>query len=189
MSSTAADNVLADFSSAIPARRALEQRFDRLLAENGPALSRMAGSYTHSTSDRDDLFQEIAMAVWQALPHFRGDCSERTFLFRIAQNRALSYLARNRYRGMRKKEESEDELEMPDPRPDPEASLAREQQGERLFSAIRLLPVIYRQVVTLTLEGIEYREIAQILGISESNVGVRLNRGRRVLRGLLEDQR
>ena len=79
--------------------------------------------------------------------------------------------------------------ELPDPRPDPEAGLAREQQGARLLKAIRLLPVLYRQVVTLTLEGIEYREIAQILGISESNVGVRLNRGRHMLRRLLEDQR
>jgi RNA polymerase sigma-70 factor (ECF subfamily) len=49
--------------------------------------------------------------------------------------------------------------------------------------------LIYRQVITLTLEGLSYREIAQVLGIGESNVGVRLNRARQLLRTTLEDER
>jgi RNA polymerase sigma-70 factor (ECF subfamily) len=175
MSSTVINAVLS-------ARSVLEQRFDRLLADNGPALARLAGSYTNSVSDRDDLLQDIAMAVWQALPRFRGECSERTFLFRIAHNRAIAHLSRSRSRG-----EVDEEVELPDPRPTPEAGLVREQQGERLSQAVRALPVLYRQVVMLALEGLEYSEIAQILGISESNVGVRLNRAKQMLRKLLED--
>src|ERR1035441_8452785 len=85
-------------STNILDRATLEQRFDRLLAANGPALARLAASYTNTATDRDDLLQEIAMAVWQALRAFRGECSPRTFLFRIAHNRAIAYLVRSRAR-------------------------------------------------------------------------------------------
>ncbi len=157
-------------------------RFDRLLAANGPALVRLAASYTNTASDRDDLFQDIAVALWEALPRFRGDCSERTFLFRIAHNRGIAHLTRRRSPGIEK-------TDLRDPRPDPEVELSREQEGQRLLKAIHRLPVIYRQVITLTLEGIGYTEIAEILGIGESNVGVRLNRARQMLRELLENRK
>src|SRR5215469_9476703 len=77
-------------------RTSWKEQFERILAEHGPALSRLAGSYTHTRSDRDDLLQETAFAIWQALPRFRGECSERTFIFRIAHNRAIAYLSRYR---------------------------------------------------------------------------------------------
>lgn len=163
----------------------LEQRFDRLLAENSPALARLAASYTNTATDCDDLFQEIAMALWQALPRFRGECSDRTFLFRIAHNRAIAFLARYRSRAA----QTGAEIEMPDPAPDPESGLIREQRGRQLVRAIHRLPVLYRQIVMLALEDMDYAEIAQVLGISESNVGVRLNRARQMLRELLEEPR
>jgi RNA polymerase sigma factor (sigma-70 family) len=91
----------------------LDRDFDRLLAANGPALGRLAASYTNTLSDRDDLLQEIVLAVWQALRTFRGECSERTFLFRIAHNRAIAYLSRTRSQVS----ETVDELEVHDPAP------------------------------------------------------------------------
>jgi RNA polymerase sigma-70 factor (ECF subfamily) len=167
---------------AITARAELERLFDRLLAENGGALSRLAASYTNATADRDDLVQEIALAIWRALPHFRGEGSERTFIFRIAHNRAVTYLTRWRARGAGAVEGTE----VADTAPDPEAGLARDQQGARLRRAVHSLPLPYRQVVTLMLEGMEYEEIAQVLGISESNVGARLSRARQMLRESME---
>jgi RNA polymerase sigma-70 factor (ECF subfamily) len=163
-------------------RLTLEPQFDRLIAANGPALTRLAASYTNTVSDRDDLVQEIAMALWQALPGFRNECSERTFLFRIAHNRAITYLSRSRSRHVRG-----EEIEAYDPALGPEARLVREQQAERLRRAIHRLPVVYRQVITLSLEGLGYGEIAEVLGISENNVGVRLTRARQILRELLEE--
>ena len=62
----------------------MEDKLQKLLAANGPALLRLAASYTRNQSDRDDLFQEISLAIWKALPSFRGNSSERTFMFRIA---------------------------------------------------------------------------------------------------------
>ena len=160
------------------------ERFDRLLAANGPALQRLASSYTNTTSDRDDLFQDIAVALWQALPRFRGECSERTFLFRIAHNRAIDYL-----RSRRDLNAIDAEDLLPDARLDPEAGLSEQQQGERLHQAIHRLPLPYRQVITLVLEEMSYGEIAQVLGITETNVGVRLNRARQLLRNILENRK
>src|SRR5436190_12595419 len=165
------------------ARAAREQQFHQLLSDNGGALSRLAWSYTTNPSDRDDLFQDIALAIWKALPGFRGESSERTFIFRIAHNRAITYIAQRRPSAT-----PADEVELPDPRPNPEKGFAKEQQETRLFEAIHRLPIEYRQVITLTLEGMSYSEIAEVLGIGESNVGVRLNRARQMLRQLMEVQ-
>ncbi len=179
---TEADFIDAEASRPLD-RITLVQHFDRLIAANGPALTRLAASYTNTLSDRDDLVQEIAMALWQALPRFRGECSERTFLFRIAHNRAIAHLARSRSHPV-----VGEEVEVQDPTPDPEAGLAREQGVERLRRAIHQLPLVYKQVISLSLEGLGYGEIAEVLGITESNVGVRLTRARQLLRESLEKQ-
>ena len=98
-SCTETDAAMADVTLFATLDRAiLEQEFDSLLAANGPALARLAASYTNTSSDRDDLLQEIALAVWQALRAFRGECSPRTFLFRIAHNRAIAHLSRSQAR-------------------------------------------------------------------------------------------
>ena len=70
----------------------VEQRLTALLTVHGSALTRLAASYVNATADRDDLVQDIVVAIWRALPRFRGECSERTFIFRIAHNRAIAYM-------------------------------------------------------------------------------------------------
>ena len=164
-----------------PAR---EQRFLTLLKANLPALGRLAGSYAGSTGERDDLLQEIALALWQALPRFRGECSERTFLFRIAHNRCINHIAR------RRPMESLQAMEL-DPADDArpiEMSLGQAQDSARLLQAVHRLPLIQRQVIVLALEDMDYQEIASVLGISETNVGVRLNRARTTLKRLMGER-
>ena len=163
-------------------RADFDQRFTTLMKAEGAALARLAGSYARTAGDREDLFQDIAVAIWQALPRFRGECSERTFLFRIAHNRGIAHLARRRVLTV----EAGEDLELRDARPDPEQSLSAEQQGRRLRDAVVALPVVYRQVVTLALEGLSYAEIGAVLGITESNVGARLTRARQMLRTRLK---
>ena len=157
------------------------ERFDNLLAVHGPALGRLAASYTGGAAEREDLLQEIVFAIWQALPRFRGECSERTFVFRIAHNRAISFVGRRRLPLV----DGNQELEVSTAALDPERALSIEQEGQRLLDAIRRLPLPYAQVVTLTLEEMTYAEIGEVLGISETNVGARLTRARDMLRTLL----
>ena len=163
---------------------AIEQRFDQLLLREGPALMRLAGAYTRTRSDRDDLFQEIVLAIWQALPSFRGESSERTFLFRIAHNRSIAYLANRRSPSTPPGEEEK----VSDPRLDPEQEFFQEQERKNLLGAVRQLPVLYRQVITLALEGLSYAEMAEVLAVSESNVGARLSRARQMLRSFMENK-
>ena len=183
-SSTAISGSATVIVAGKPSRAALEEQFGKLLAENRAALSRLAASYTRSAGDRDDLLQEIAMALWRALPTFRGDCSERTFVFRIAHNRCITHLSKRRV----DVSFDEAEIDVQDPSANAEAALAEEQERQRLVAAIRDLPAIHREVLVLALEGMGYREIADVVGISESNVGARLNRARERLKELLEDQ-
>ena len=190
MKSSTGTDALPDFTEnkilerATLDRTSLKEQFERILAEHGPALSRLAGSYTNSRSDRDDLLQETAFAIWQALPRFRAECSERTFIFRIAHNRAISFLCRYREH----KTDPLEEVEVDDPSPGPESHFSQNQRAASLKRAVLGLPLPYRQVVQLTLEGLGYREIAAVLGISENNVGARLTRARQLLQDVMEKQ-
>jgi RNA polymerase sigma factor (sigma-70 family) len=162
-------------------RKQLEASYHRLLDEFGPAISRVAASYEAAPSLREELRQDILLALWSALPQFRGECTERTFLFRIAHNRGLHHVWR---RKASVKEEEAQEAE--DPRPNPEAKVYAAQRRERLMEAIRGLPVPLRQVIALTLEELPQSEIASVLGISENNVAVRLVRARKALQDALQ---
>jgi RNA polymerase sigma factor (sigma-70 family) len=162
-----------------------EETFERLVALHGPALSRLAASYTSTVSDRDDLLQDIVLAIWKALPRFRAESSERTFIFRIAHNRGLSHQAKHRTPTIT----PDEEILAYDPRPDPEQELAQSQQRERLLSAIRRLSAPYRQVIVLALEGLNYSEISDVLGVTENNVGARLSRAKQALREYLRENK
>lgn len=169
-------------------RHALETQFDRILSEYGTAISRLAFSYERVASVREELEQEIALAIWQALAHFRGECSERTFVFRIAHNRGISHLRKRR--PLHQPMEELDESDQPvDPRPHPEQQAAQNNQRTRLMMAIQSLPVIHRQMVVLMLEGLSNAEMAEVMGITENNLAVRLTRARKMLKDALGERR
>lgn len=153
---------------------------EAVLREHGPMLARIAGSYESEPARRDDLLQEISVAVWRALPSWRGDASLRTFAARVAHNRAIDHLAREkRARG----DELQDDHEDPDASPVQHAVAHQRRQG--LLAAVRDLPLGQRQVVVLALEGFSQREIGQALALEENTVTQRLSRARRQLQSVL----
>jgi RNA polymerase sigma-70 factor (ECF subfamily) len=151
--------------------------FTQLLHDYGPALMRLTAGYTADPADRDDLLQEILVAIWTAWPRFRGECSERTFVFRIGHNRAITFVTRRR-----QLEPLEAALLVPDPGPGPVEDAERADRQAQLLAAVRQLPALQRQAVMLSLEGLTQREIADVVGTSENNVAVRLTRARAALR-------
>lgn len=157
--------------------------FDRIARTYGAALARLAWGYAADAGDHDDLLQDILVALWRALPRFRGESSERTFVYRVAHNRAISHVARRR----RDTDALRDD-QLVDPGPRPDAQLDRKERSERLRAAIRRLPESQRQAVILHLEGLSPREIAALQGTTENNVGVRLTRARQALRALLGEE-
>ena len=161
---------------------ALAQRLDQLIKAHGAGVGRVAGLYARGAAERADLTQDIWFGVWRALPGFRGESSERTFVFRIAHNRGISHsLARRRDHV-----DLDEAGELVDHAPGPEAQTAAAQASARLYAAVRRLPLTQREAVALKLEGCSDREIATVLGITENNAAVRLTRARAQLRELLE---
>jgi RNA polymerase sigma factor (sigma-70 family) len=155
--------------------RSEQVRFLGIIEEYQPALRRLANSYEVDPGRREDLFQEIALGVWQALPRFRGESSDRTWLYRIAHNNAISTLESRRRRDTR-------ELPMPDSADrmggwnDPDRVLVIEEQRQAMLAAIQELPPIDKQVIVLHLEGLSYQEIEEVSGFSESAIASRLSR-------------
>ena len=144
-------------------------------------LYRAAASYEGDPERRRDLLQDMVLAIWTAAPRFAGRSAFRTYALRIAHNRAVSHVAQA------VREPSHVPLDgAPAPAEgDPARVAGLEERQERLLAAVRGLPLGQRQVLALALEGMTYAEIADITGISVSNVGVRLNRARRSLEARL----
>ncbi|MBX3219458.1 MAG: sigma-70 family RNA polymerase sigma factor [Labilithrix sp.] len=164
----------------------LHALFERLLSAHGQGLGRVARVYAGSSADAGDLAQEIAVALWRALPSFRGECSERTFAYRIAHNRGISHLEARRTReNVGPLDEAQQVI---DPRPTADAAIDAARRREALWRAIGELPVGSRAVLTLSLEGLPHDEIAEVLGTSANSVAVRLSRARADLREKLQKQ-
>jgi RNA polymerase sigma factor (sigma-70 family) len=157
----------------------LEPDFLRILETYSQALRRLCSVYVRDNLDRQDLFQEIAVALWTALPRFRADASERTWLYRIAHNVALTYSSRRRRQHT--EEQSMEALTR-------EPAIADGHRGYALFEAVQQLEQVDRQLATLYLEGLSQREMEEVTGLKENNVAVRLNRLRRKLAFILNQK-
>ena len=158
--------------------------FDRIVAEHGAIVSRIAMSYEADPALREDLTQQIFLAVWQALPSFRADASLRTFIARIAQNRSISFVAKQ----VRQPPVTEVPEELAANIPSPEDSAIEASEHRSLLDATRRLPLPQREVVVLLLEGFDYAEIAEMLNIAPNALALRLTRAKAGLKKMLEQQ-
>ena len=144
----------------------------RLVEEYGDSLLRTCVLYLKDAALAEDAVQDTFLRAMGAWKSFRGECSERTFLVRIAINVCKSYL-RSPWHRRRVPPQAMDTLSTPAPQ-EPDDTLPR---------AIMALPVKYREVVILYYyQEFKAYEIAQLLHISVSTVTVRLSRARKALR-------
>jgi RNA polymerase sigma factor (sigma-70 family) len=143
--------------------------FERWMADHIAILYRVVNGFAEG-ADRSDLMQEIMLAVWKAIPSFRGQSQATTFLYRVSHNAALTWHRKQRTYARR--------AEMAEAPSGTEESGARtnDERLEELYGAIRELAEVDRSLILLSLDGLSYQEMSNIHGLSESNVGVRLNR-------------
>ena len=124
-------------------------------------------------AERDDLLQEIHLAIWSALARYRGECSLRTYVLRIARYRAITFAQRRpRFAG---------ERQWADDAPPLDESLDETRRCRAVVRAIQRLPATLRHALQLRLQGYSYREIGEQLAITEKNASVRVTRARRSL--------
>jgi len=151
--------------------------FQELVEAFGPSLRRMVGVYEFDRSLQDDLVQEILVALWRGLALYRGESRLSTWVYRVAHNVALKH-RRSRGRARDRQAEFEsDQLARAANRVDVDAS-AKHSAIDELRRHIAALPAPERQLVVLHLEGLSSTEIAEVMGLSSTNVSTRLTRVR-----------
>lgn len=149
-----------------------------------PALARIAASYERDPALRDELLQEVLMAVVSSLPRLKQVDRLKPFLFRIAHNRCLTHVTQR----MRERTSQEPLDDLAAETAGHDQALIERERGQQLLEAIRRLALPYRQVMTLILEDMSYEEIAEALAISVANVGIRVNRAKQQLKVLLHHE-
>ncbi|BFT32025.1 hypothetical protein D210916BOD24_32010 [Alteromonas sp. D210916BOD_24] len=159
------------------------QGFEEVFSQYGALLSRVANSYEANYALQQELLQEIAIAVWQGLSRFKGDSSVKTYILRIAHNRAVTHVASQvkRVDTHQYDEVTEHNEQMSSESHSPELVSSQQQSLSRLLKAVRALPLQPRQVLTLSLEGLSYDEIAEVCGLTRNHVGVILKRAKQTI--------
>ena len=163
-----------------------EQLFKVWLDRHKGLLFKVIRTYATTLDDQDDLFQEILLQIWQSIPHYRGDAKETTWIYRVALNTALLWM-RNQKRTRRKHDRI-----LAETREQQRVAVATDelvhdaQYVENLYQAIRQLPMIDSSLILLHLDGVSYEEMAEVLGLTKTHVGVRLNRAKKTLAEIMK---
>jgi RNA polymerase sigma-70 factor (ECF subfamily) len=149
-----------------------EGLFKQWLDGHKGLMFKVVRAFAATPEDQDDLFQEILMQLWLSMPSFRGEAKASTWIYRVAVNTALAW---NRDERKRRRRHTVLVREHDARVPRQDGSETQE-MVDWLYGEIRKLPRMDGLLVLLYLDGLSYREMAEILGISEGNVGVKLNR-------------
>ena len=143
--------------------------FESWIDAHKAILLKVARVYGATHSDREDLFQEIALQVWHSVGAYRGDCAPTTWIYRVALNTALAWRRKERRHGQGRQDiEAATGLLIAPPGRDPRL--------DWIYERISELDEANRSLALLMLDGFSYREMSQILGLGESNVGMKINR-------------
>jgi RNA polymerase sigma factor (sigma-70 family) len=159
-----------------------DARFEDWMRDHAAILYKVANAFAQG-ADRSDLMQELMLAVWKAVPAFRGEAKPSTFIYRVSHNAAMGW--KRGQRGYRRRLEQLAAWSAVEP---PSGPTAVERAAlDRVYAAIRELSDVDRSLILLSLDEVSYQDMAQIHGLSESNVGVRLNRIRARLAQKLQE--
>jgi len=162
-----------------------EGLFHAWVGQHLALVARVARSYADTEEDCQELIQEILLQVWLSIPRFERKAKPSTWIYRVALNTALAWQRRDQRQRRRRFRPLVWAMDVATN----ETEQAHEwERIERLYTAIRRLPKADAALVLLYLDDLSYREIAEILGISEVNVGVKLNRVRKALAELMKEE-
>ncbi|MDO9552226.1 RNA polymerase sigma factor [Rhodonellum sp.] len=154
----------------------LQDRFTAEIKANHRIIRKVCLIYAGTKDDQEDLFQECLYNAWKAFPDFRMEAKFSTWLYKVALNTALYHQRKNKSPAL------EVGFEMA-------YHLSTEQEDndhfDQLYQAISILNGIEKSVILLHLEGMSYREIGEITGFTETNIGAKLTRIKEKLKKII----
>lgn len=164
--------------------------FTAWLAEHGGILERVARSHARGAGEQADLGRELAYQVWLSVPRFGGEARPSTWIYRVCLNTARTW-RRNAGRQARRFEPDADVAALAAEAASPDERAERGDLLAHLYRALQHLADADRSLLLLQLDGLSYRDIAEVLGVTENHVGVALNRARKRLaaqmKGILDE--
>ncbi|WND03305.1 sigma-70 family RNA polymerase sigma factor [Temperatibacter marinus] len=145
-------------------------------------IIKICRAYTNNKEEFEDYYQEVCLQIWRSREKFLGLSEWSTWVYRISLNVCLTNIKKKPT-----KETIEDENLICD-RINADETMENEQDLSRLYAAIRQLKEMDRAIILLYLEEKSYQQIAEILGLSATNIGVRINRIKEKLTKIISDQ-
>lgn len=170
-----------DTSATIaPGQTDADTRFASWLEAHGGIVEKVARAHARDARERDELRQELLCQLWASAPRFAGQSLAATWIYRVCLNTALTWR-----RGTRRRENRTDSgatvETVPGPAPAPDTAAERRDLLDHLYAALRALAPGDRALLLLQLDGLAYREMANVTGLTENHVGVALTRARQRL--------
>lgn len=161
------------------------ETFLELIRENRARLRRIARAYAGGEEEAKDLHQEILLEAWRSLDSFECEARPGTWLYRVALNTALDHDRKRTARSEARAGEEDLPRGADFPRPDERDD--RRRRVERLYDAVDRLDETDRALVLMYLDGCTYREMSEVMGITENYVGVKLHRLKEKLADMLTE--
>jgi len=158
-----------------------EHNFSRLIEENKDKIYRICCYYLSNDEDRNDLYQETLLNLWKAFKSFREESAFSTWAFRITVNTALKFISKDKRLNATKKSYSSQDLSIEDSN-----KISEQNEIDILNKSILQLPLIDMIIISLVLEEVPSKEIAKIIGLTDSNVRVRIHRAKNALKNIIE---
>ena len=148
----------------------MEKEFTELLYQNQGIVHKICSLYFNTRTDKQDYKQELIIQLWKAFPSFNKQSKFSTWMYRVCLNAAIDIIRKEKTQPEFVKYEYNDSITISDSK----SELSEYQ--EKLYQTINTLSEIDKAIITLYLDEFSYKEIAEIMGISESNTGVKINR-------------
>jgi len=159
----------------------VEKEFIALISEHQLILHKICNVYFYRNPYKDDYYQEMLIRLWKSYPNFKNQSAFSTWMYRVALNTAIDIIRKQSLQP-KHTELTKMEYNIPD-----HENTAESDQKADLYQAINHLNEIEKAIILLHLDDFSYKEISEIIGISESNAGVKINRIKSQLFKILEN--
>ncbi len=159
----------------------------KLIEQYQPLIRKVSFMYAKNSAEADDMFQEICIQVWRAYSQFKGDSKFSTWLYRVAINTAISWIRKEKKYRFEDKDDKKAFIVHDDTPFYVEEE--KKEQISALYRAIKKLNDVDRSLVLLYLEDVAYAEIAEILGLTVNNIKVKMNRVKKRLKKIMDNDK